>query len=157
LIPEQEINERVVMTNGNFDPGHGDPNKPPSLKTSPSLTAKVGEALKLTVAAEDDGLPKPEPPRQAPASEPRPAGNRFTAQVNSSGPRRLRGLFVSWTQHRGPSKAVVEATAPMPIAGGRGEATTSVRFSQPGTYVLVASATDGSMSQRQQVTVTVTP
>ena len=35
LMPPQEITERVVMTNGNFDPGHGDPNRPPTLTVAP--------------------------------------------------------------------------------------------------------------------------
>src|SRR5205814_4750736 len=36
LIPAEEINERVVMSNGNFDTGVNDPNKPPTL-TVPEL------------------------------------------------------------------------------------------------------------------------
>ena len=35
LLPAEEITERVVMTNGNFDPGEDDPNKPPSITIAP--------------------------------------------------------------------------------------------------------------------------
>jgi hypothetical protein len=159
LIPAQEINERVVMTNGNFDPGGSDPNKPPTLSVAPTLSAKVGVPLTLTVAASDDGLPKP---RQAPAPKPAEtkagAGSPFaTAQVNSSAPQRPRGLSVSWMEYRGPAKVIFEPAAAVPVPGGQGEATTIARFTQPGTYKLIASATDSAMTKKQEVTVTVTP
>jgi hypothetical protein len=158
LIAAQEINERVVMTNGNFDPGVDDPNKPPVFTVASTLSAKVGAPLTLTVAASDDGLPKP---RQAPAPKPvetKTGGSPFAvAQVNSSAPQRPRGLSVSWMQYRGPAKVVFEPATAIPIPGGQGEATTIARFTQPGTYKLVASATDSAMTKKQDVTVTVTP
>lgn len=163
LIPEQEINERVVMTNGNFDPGHGDPNRQPTLTVEKALTATVNAPLSLKVQAADDGLPKP---RAAPTPKPEaaPVGtsgrttttNPFTAQVNSSGPRRQTGLRVIWAQYRGPAKAVFAPEDPVPVPGTQGEAAASVRFTEPGTYKLIASATDGAMSRIQEVTVTVT-
>ena len=158
LIPAQEINERVVMTNGNFNPGVDDPNKPPTLTVASTLSAKVGAPVTLTVAASDDGLPKP---RQAPAPKPaetKTAGNPFAvAQVNSSAPPRPRGLSVSWMQYRGPAKVIFEPATAIQVPGGQGEATTVARFTQPGTYKLVASATDSAMTKKQDVTVTVTP
>jgi hypothetical protein len=158
LIPAQEINERVVMTNGNFDPGVDDPNQPPALTVAATLTARVGASLTLTVAASDDGLPRP---RQAPAPKPaetRTGDNPFAvAQVNSSAAQRPRGLSVSWTQYGGPAKVTFEPATAIAIPGGRGDATTVARFTQPGIYRLVASATDSAMTKRQDVTVTVTP
>lgn len=158
LIPEQEINERVVMTNGSFDPGHDDPNKQPTLTVVTTATATVNTPLALKVQAADDGLPKP---RQA--STPKPvatagtaAPSPFTAQVNSSGPRRVLGLRVTWKQYRGPAKAVFLPEDPIAVSGSQGETETAVRFSEPGTYKLLATATDGAMSRNQEVTVTVT-
>jgi hypothetical protein len=156
LIPAQEINERVVMTNGNFDPGADDPNKPPTLTVAPTLSAKVGVPVTLTIAASDDGLPKPRPaPKPA---ETKTGGSPFAvAQVNTSTPQRARGLTVSWMQYRGPAKVTFEPATAIPIPGGQGEATTVARFLQPGVYKLIASATDSAMTKRQEVTVTVTP
>jgi hypothetical protein len=158
LIAAQEINERVVMTNGNFNPGVDDPNMPPTLTVATSLSAKVGSPVTLTVAAADDGLPKP---RQAPAPKPAEtkAGNNpfAVAQVNSSAPPRPRGLSVNWMQYRGPAKVIFEPATAIQVPGGKGDATTVARFTQPGTYTLVASATDSAMTKRQHVTVTVTP
>jgi hypothetical protein len=157
LIPEQEINERVVMTNGNFDPGHDDPNKQPTMTVARTATATVSAPLTLKVQAADDGLPKP---RQASAPKPvatsGTTGARFTAQVNSSAPRRVLGLRVTWKQYRGPAKAVFLPEDPISVAGTQGETETSIRFSEPGTYKLLATVTDGAMSRNQEVTVTVT-
>jgi hypothetical protein len=58
LMGPQEITERVVMTNGNFDPGHDDPNKPPSVKIARRQRSPQGSAT-LTASVIDDGLPKP--------------------------------------------------------------------------------------------------
>jgi hypothetical protein len=158
LIAAQEINERVVMTNGNFDPGGDDPNQAPTLTVAASLTTRVNTPLTLTVTASDDGLPRP---RQAPAPKPaetRTGDNPFAvAQVNSSAPPKPRGLSVSWMQYGGPAKVTFEPPAAIAIPGGRGEATTVARFTQPGTYRLIASATDSAMTKKQEVTVTVTP
>jgi hypothetical protein len=158
LIPAQEINERVVMTNGNFDPGGNDPNQPPTLSVASTLAAKVGAPVTLTITASDDGLPKPRPAAAPKAADPKVAGTPFAvAQVNSSAPPRPRGLRVSWMQYRGPAKVSFEPAAAIPLPGGKGEATTIARFTQAGTYTLVASATDSAMTRKQDVTVTVTP
>jgi hypothetical protein len=158
LIPAQEINERVVMTNGNFDPGGDDPNQPPTLTAAASLTARVNTPLTLTVAASDDGLPRP---RQAPTPKPaetRTGDNPFAvAQVNSSAPVKPRGLSINWMQYGGPAKVTFEPPTAIAIPGGRGDATTVARFTQPGIYHLIVSATDSAMTKKQTVTVTVVP
>src|SRR5262245_6413140 len=79
LIREQEITERVVITNGGYDPGLTDPNKPPSLTIAPIPTAVAGNSVTLTASVTDDGLPKP---RVAPAA--RSSASTFGGQVNSS-------------------------------------------------------------------------
>src|SRR5437867_3309881 len=91
LLPAQEITERVVRSNGNFDPGADDPNEPPSITASPVVQAVAGMPVTLTASVRDDGLPKPRPVRAPRASAP-----GFGAQVNSSGSAGPRGLTVSW-------------------------------------------------------------
>ena len=77
-IPAQEINERVVMTNGNFNPGDDDPNKPPTLTIATSFRRRSNAPLTLTVAAADDGLPKPQ---AGAGAEPADTDRRPTAGV----------------------------------------------------------------------------
>ena len=149
LIREQEITERVVLTNGGYDPGLTDPNKPPSVVVAPIQPAAAGSPVTLTASVADDGLPKP---RAVPAA--RSAGSSFGGQVNSStsAPRPV-GLAVSWMQYGGPAKVTFETTGPIPVTNG--QAVTTATFAMPGTYQLVVSATDRAMTTRVPVTVTV--
>jgi hypothetical protein len=151
LLPVEEITERIIMTRGNLNPGEDDPNKPPALTIAAVPGATVGEPVTLRVAVTDDGLPKPRPstPRQTTTTD----ATRIQAQTNSNAPQRPRGLTVSWMQVRGPAKVSVEPAGPIPVAGG--SATSTARFQQPGTYVLRATANDGSLSTKVDVTVTV--
>jgi hypothetical protein len=151
LLPAQEITERVVMTNGNFDPGLDDPNKPPTLKIAPLQGVMANTPVTLTAAITDDGLPKPRV--VAPPPPPKPTTGPITAQVNSSGGGRPRGLSLTWMQHSGPAKATFEPSGQIPVANSQAVAT--VRFAAPGTYKLVASANDGSLSTKVTVNVTV--
>ena len=150
LLREQEITERVVLTNGGYDPGLTDPNKPPSVTVAPIPDAVPGAPVTLTVTVSDDGLPKP---RAAPAPRQTPSGT-FGGQVNSTtGGARPAGLTVSWIQYGGPGKITFGTTGAMPVVDG--QAVTTVRFEKPGTYQLVASASDRAMTTRVPVTVTV--
>ncbi len=149
LIREQEITERVVTTNGGYDPGLTDPNKPPTLTVAP-VHAVAGEPVTLTASVADDGLPKP---RAAPATRPSSSGT-FGGQVNSTtGTPRPAGLTVSWMQYGGPAKVTFEATGPLSVTNG--QAVTTARFAQPGTYQLIASASDRAMTTKVPITVTV--
>jgi hypothetical protein len=155
LIPAQEITERVVMTNGNFDPGHGDPNKPPTLTVAPLAAVKVGAPVTLTASVIDDGLPKPRPVPATPRPNPTAATGGFGAQVNSSGGGPPRGLTVTWLQYGGPAKVTFGHTGTIPVANG--QAVTTATFTAPGTYQLIASAADpGRLSTKVVVNVTVT-
>jgi hypothetical protein len=154
LIPEQEITERVVATNGNFDPGLDDPNKPPSITIAPLSPVSAGTPVTLTASVVDDGLPKPRPvaaPRpQAPAAP----GAFATAQVNSSGGGGPRGITVSWLQYSGPAKVIFGHTGSLPVTNG--QSVTTATFTAPGTYKLIASASDpGRLSTRTELIVTV--
>src|SRR5262252_1843324 len=68
LLAAEEITERVVSSNGNFNPGEGDPNEPPSIGIDRNQTATTSTPLVLNTSIRDDGLPKPRPARA-----PRPA------------------------------------------------------------------------------------
>lgn len=151
LLPAQEITERVVMTNGNFDPGLDDPNRPPALTVASIPPAMVDTAVNLIAAVADDGLPKPRSTARQPAA---PSGS-FGAQINSSAVGPTRALTLSWLPYRAPGKVTFSHTGPIPVANG--QATTTARFTVPGTYTFIVSATDpGRLSTRTEVKVVVT-
>ena len=153
LIPPQEITERVIMTNGNFDPGHDDPNKPPSIKIAPLSKVSLGTPVTLAATVTDDGLPKPRPVALAPRDQAAAAGG-FGAQVNSSADRGPRGLTVSWLQYSGPAKVTFGHTGTIPVTDG--QAVTTATFVEPGTYKLIASAADpGRLSTKVEIDVTI--
>lgn len=155
LMGPQEITERVVTTNGNFDPGHGDPNKPPSLTVAPLTSVTAGAPVTLTASVVDDGLPAPRVAAAAPRPEQRPAAGGFGAQINSSAPRGPRPLNVTWLQYSGPAGVTFERTDAIVVENG--QAVTKATFAAPGKYRLVAMATDpGRLSTRVFVDVTVT-
>jgi hypothetical protein len=151
LQPEQEITERVIMTNGNFNPGADDPNQAPALTVAPVPAPAIGTPITLTAMVTDDGLPKPRAvaPRPSPTA---PAGG-FGAQVNSSGGGRPTGLRVNWLQYSGPAKVTFSHTGAIQVDSG--EAVTTARFAEPGSYRLIASATDGALTTRTSFAVTV--
>lgn len=149
LLAAQEINDRVVSSNGNLDPGQDDPNEPPSITIARTQTASVATPLTLDAAVRDDGLPKPRAPRT-----PRPTTTgAFGAQVDRAEPAPPKGLTINWLQYGGPGKAAFERAESIPVSNG--QAVTTVRFSQPGTYRLRAIANDGALSTTTDVTVTV--
>ena len=149
LLAAQEINDRVVRSNGNLDPGEGDPNEPPSLTVPRTQTATLGNPLTLSATIRDDGLPKPRAPRT-----PRPATpGGFGAQVDRADAGPSRGLTVTWLQYAGPAQAILEKTGAIPVTNS--QAATTVRFTQLGTYRLRAIANDGALSTTADVVITV--
>src|SRR2546429_1480871 len=148
LLAAEEITERVVSGNGNFDPGEGDPNEPPSIKIAPIPNATVSAPIALSASVSDDGLPKPRTPRT-----PRASSSSFGAQVNSNDTRRSQGLTVRWLQYGGPAEGSFEAGGL--TAGGDGQAITKGDFSEPGTYRLRHTARDRARSTTTEVVITV--
>jgi hypothetical protein len=147
LMPEEEILERTIMARGNLNPGEDDPNKPPVVSIAAVTGATVSAPVTLTATVTDDGLPKPRV-RKTPA----PAADG-TAQINSSGRLLPMGLNVTWYQYGGPAKAEFDSRGPLAV--NNGQASTTVRFSAPGTYILRALASDGALQKAAEVTVTV--
>jgi hypothetical protein len=151
LLPVEEITERIVMTRGNLNPGEGDPNKPPAVTVAPVHGASIGDAVSLRATVADDGLPKP---REVVAKRPTASdATRIQAQTNSNVTPRPRGLTVAWMQLRGPARVTFEPAGSIPVA--EGTAVTAARFQQPGIYVLRATASDGALATKTDVTITV--
>jgi hypothetical protein len=150
LLAAQEINDRVIQTNGNLDPGEGDPNMPPSIETAATLSAQVGTPVTLTTFVRDDGLPKP---RAAPAPRAPAATGSFGGQVDRPAATGPGGLTVRWLQYGGPGKVTFEKEGPLPVIDGR--AVTTATFSTAGTYRVRATASDGALSTTTDVVVTV--
>ena len=148
LLREQEITERLIMSGGNLSPGLDDPNKPPSITIEPSREAVAGRPIALTALVTDDGLPKPPVPKARPDAEP------GKAQTNSAAVRRF-GLSVSWLEYRGPAKVTFDYDDRIAVQEGKAVAT--ARFTEPGTYQLRASASDGALSTTASITIQVDP
>lgn len=158
LVPAYEKSERMMLTNNSTGVvfGEEDANQPPTITTAPTLTAGVNTPVTLMATVTDDGLPKPRPaPAPKPAAAPTsPEQSRFQSQRNSSGGGRQQqvGPRVTWLEYRGPGKVTFDSTT-VPVTGDK--ATTNARFSAPGTYTLFATASDGKLSTRTQIVVTV--
>lgn len=152
LLAAEEINEHIMIANGNNTMrfGEEDLNKPPTLAVAPIGEATAGAPVSLTANVTDDGLPKPRAPVAPRPTEPT---SRFQSQRNtSSNPNAMIGLRLTWVAYRGPGKVTFE-TNPVRVVGDK--TTTTARFAAPGTYTLVALASDGRLSTRKDVTVTV--
>ena len=155
LVPAYEKDERFIQTNNSTGIvfGEEDTNQPPTIAIPSTLSATVGAPLTLVAAVTDDGLPKPRPIAAPMPPAPQTEASRFQSQRNNSGSRpALVGTRVTWLEYRGPGK-VTFATPTVQVADGKG--ITTARFSVPGTYTLYATASDGKLSTRTQVTVTV--
>ena len=151
LMAVEEITERIIMTRGNLNPGEDDPNKPPTVAIAPVPSAAVNTPIVLTATVADDGLPKPRPVAPPKPTAPGDA-TAIQAQANSSAVARPRGLAVSWMQLRGPAKVTFDPGGSVPVVGGK--AAVTVRFRERGTYVLRATASDGALSTKADVTIT---
>ena len=102
------------------------------LSTAPARSASMSSPLPLTVFASDDA---------------RYASGTMAVPLKPPPPVRL-----AWSKYRGPGRVTFDNAAPSleTIAGGAvnvpfsGKATTTVRFSEPGEYVLHVTAMDYS-------------
>jgi len=152
LLPVEEITERIIMTRGNLNPGEDDPNRPPVIAIAPVAAPALNAPVALTATVTDDGLPKPRPVAPPKPTAPGDA-TAIQAQANSSSVARPRGLTVSWMQLRGPAKVTFEPAGATLVANGKADVT--VRFSERGVYVVRATANDGALSTKADLTMTV--
>ena len=134
------------------------------------VSATVGSALVLTATASDDGLPGPQNRRPPGTYDPLPndlptiGGRHSGAGSGIGGPTdqnivKVRntyetGLAITWLHYRGPGRVTF---SPMvtPVQPVDGQATTTVQFSEPGTYTIRAAADDSSYISTADVTVVV--
>ena len=169
LRPQYAVDETVMMANfgaggqTGFVPDMAG-NKPPELKVEgeKKRTAKVGEPVTLSAVATDDGKPK---------TRPMPA---FLVGQSHFLPNAATGLRLSWFTYRGAAKIEYDPpqtkvwqdhrdggnspwsagwSTPPPPPGNTW--TVKATFSEPGTYVLRALASDGGLIAYEDVTVTV--
>jgi hypothetical protein len=159
----------------------GDSNEPPSIKRDGgALRAAVGEPVTVAVSVTDDGRPGPRPPRRTrqPVRErvgaepvvipglPTLGGPRSNAASGTGGPSDQNivkvsaafetGLAVTWFHYRGPGRVSFDPMV-APIAQPAGTASTTMRFSEPGTHVIRVVADDTIRTTPVDLTVTVTP
>ncbi len=158
LWPVWEIDEAVLRANRGMGVGGAYvDNNPPTIQIASGetdTTVTLPDAATLTALAGDDGIPGPDPE----AAERRRGrrGRPGPSTQNMVNPRAAvaEGIAVTWLHHRGPGTVIFEPMLP-PIIDGR--ATTTARFSEPGTYVLRAVADDTVLTTVADVTVTVSP
>ena len=163
LWPSWEIDDGVVKANRGLGlRGAPTDNQHPTIAlvggaSGADMQVGAGEPLTLTVAVSDDGIPGPRPAPSNPEADarrrqlPHPM-NQAVVNAFQAGET---GLAVTWVHYRGPGDATFD---PMTISidGGRGgEATTTVRFAEPGTHIIRAHADDSITTTPLDVTVTV--
>ena len=170
LLTDYFIDDVVVMNNkgagGAGGGGYGlIGNEAPVLRVAgePRREVAVGEPVRLSAVATDDGVPRP---RGLPILPP---------SLQNTTPDSAAGLWLSWFVYRGAGRDVTFEpqqidvwedlrdggnsywspgwSAPPAPPGNRWEATAT--FDAPGTYVLRAWADDGALMSYEDVTVVV--
>ena len=161
LQPEWEVDDGVIQMN--IGPGGAPPenprNQPPTIAVRGDTTVSVGGALKLSVTATDDGIPKP---RGRNPSAANPAAIKQAMPLPSAAtppPRATLGLRIKWILYRAPStggEVVFDRDSNGPVVGGTtSELSNTATFNAPGTYWLRAIATDGTLETPYDLKVTV--
>jgi hypothetical protein len=145
-------------------------NKAPILGVDAPAKVSRGVGLVLNATVTDDGLPKPRTKRGVVVGQESPPSlqalpDQFEIPVNvpeavdpGRGTTRTKaeGLRISWVVWRGPARVRFDPGEVSEVKGGTSIVTAT--FSEPGTYVLRARASDGALpSDEKDVTVTVTP
>jgi hypothetical protein len=167
LHPEWEADALNPASGSGRREGEALQNKPPSLVVEPVRAVTLPASLTLTAGVTDDGLPKPRgrgkpavgqetPPTlqgnpPAPVNVPQVAGRgRGAGAATRRGP--IEGVSVSWLVWRGPAGVEFQ---PDSVLVKDGKAVVTATFTQPGSYVLRARATDGMLTSQQDIRLTV--
>ena len=151
-------------------------NQPPAIRVvgDAEVSTTVGYPVTLSFFASDDGRPGPRPPPQEGqgrntfgSAERGPLPNALPSSgggMGANGPKAQSiprssdagdtGLAVTWVHYRGPGVVKFDPMV-MPLSPEGVEAMTSVRFSEPGTYVVRAYADDRNFTRSADVTVVV--
>jgi hypothetical protein len=132
LQPEWEVDDGVRQMNAGagLAPPADPPNTAPKITSgSPDQTAQVGKPVTLSVAATDDGIPKP--------------GGRGG------------GVRVRWILYRGPGHVAFHPAQSTPVYGKPVETATEVTFTATGAYWLQAIVGDGLLESVHNIKVIV--
>jgi hypothetical protein len=160
-----EIDNNVYHQNRSGPGPQGAPNAGPKARLlgTAARTIRQLEPVTLAMGIEDDGLPAPRPQRAGtaargqgaamPPSVMPPRQNPIVQMVVRLDPGMPLGAI--WVLHRRSGTGTVTFDPPK-AAAVDGIATTSARFSEPGSYVLRGYADDGILLDYVDVTVTVT-
>ena len=153
LLPIWELDVGVYQQNRGGPGELGELDDPPTARLEGSSQRMIGVGAPLTLDAYviDDGRPSARPSQSG--SNPRVEGPLSQAVVKLD---RGTRLGVVWVVYRGDARAVTFDPRKA-VVGEGGKASTSVRFSAPGTYVLRGYADDGILFDVIDVTVTVKP
>jgi hypothetical protein len=132
LQPEWEVDDGVRQMNaggGGLAPPADPPNTAPKITGgSTDQTVNMGQPVKLTASATDDGIPKP---------------------------RGMRGLSIRWILYRGPGAVTFTPPDARATPGQPAQSATDAAFTAPGDYWLQAIASDGLLETVHNVRVTV--
>jgi hypothetical protein len=150
LMPTWEIDVGTYQQNRGGPGDLGEPDEAPSIRVEGGAqrTISTGAALALDAFVIDDGKPTNRPSQSG--SSARVEGPLTQAVVRMD--RGMR-LGVIWVVYRGDARSVTFEPRKIPVADGK--ASTTVKFSAPGAYVLRAYADDGILVSAADVTVTV--
>jgi len=162
LAPVWEIDTSVYQQNRG-GPGelHEEDAAPTIALVGPAQrTVGVGQPLVIDVLVTDDAHPTPRPSRSGSGNVAAAAGTRvipprqnpLTQAVVRLDPDVRLG--VTWVVHRRSTPAAVEFS-PQRVAVAAGKASSSVKFTEPGTYTLRGYADDGVLLNSADVVVTV--
>jgi hypothetical protein len=154
LLPVWEINTALIVSRtvpqARLDTL--DQNKAPSLALDQVAPATLAGGAMLRATVTDDGVPGPKPVR--PQRQGGEAAVFLNAPLPPPPPAAPNSLSLMWIQYRGPGKVTFEPSGYAPVKSGE-KATTTAKFSEPGTYELRAIAHDSILFTMQNVTVTV--
>jgi hypothetical protein len=150
LMPTWEIDVGTYQQNRGGPGELGEQDEAPSIRVEGGAqrTISTGATLALDAFVIDDGKPTNRPSQSGSSA-------RVESPLTQAVVRMDRGvrLGVIWVVYRGDAKAVTFEPRKIPVADGK--ASTTVKFSAPGTYVLRAYADDGILVSAADVTVNV--
>ena len=150
LMPVWEIDASVYQQNRGGPGELGEPDEAPTIKVEggPSRNAVVNQPLTLDAYVVDDGRPSDRPSQSG-------SNARVDGPLKQAVVRLDRGvrLGVVWIVYRGDATAVAFESQKVTVVDGK--ASTRVRITKPGTYVLRGYADDGILFDTADITVTV--
>jgi hypothetical protein len=150
LLPIWELDASVYQQNRGGPGELGEPDEAPTMKLEGASERRItiGQSLTLDAFVVDDGKPSDRPSQSG-------SNARVDGPLKQAVVRLDRGtrLGVIWIVYRGDAKAV--AFEPRKVKVVDGKASTTVRITKPGTYMLRAYADDGILFDTADVTVTV--